>query len=293
MPSNWHSTPATPVNNNTSNQSNNKFLSANPRSVRPSTPVQRPATASLSTTPLSRAVTPAKPAPIVTHIKSQDEFISKAASYDLEALKKELADLMAVESDEDDSGIPTIQKHQKAYIKQHLADLQSREEEILKETEELKTSLEFYKLEQDAQERFLNILETDEDFIPQTVLLPPDILVERIAEENQQTIAECNHEHYEFEKKHKIFERENTIIFPGTDECVDENRPLWYEPEDLDEFDHSREAYRPVIKSLAELMAEHREYLIDLRESRIQKYGALSKEWILKLEKTGRSTKKM
>uniref|UniRef100_A0AC35GSP1 Uncharacterized protein n=1 Tax=Panagrolaimus sp. PS1159 TaxID=55785 RepID=A0AC35GSP1_9BILA len=39
--SNWHSTPATPVNNSTSNQSNNKYLSATPRSVRPSTPVQR------------------------------------------------------------------------------------------------------------------------------------------------------------------------------------------------------------------------------------------------------------
>uniref|UniRef100_A0AC34GUZ1 SANT domain-containing protein n=1 Tax=Panagrolaimus sp. ES5 TaxID=591445 RepID=A0AC34GUZ1_9BILA len=245
MPSNWHSTPATPVNsNNTSNQSNNKYLSANPRSVRPSTPVQRPATASLSTTPLSRAVTPAKPTPILNHIKSEDDFISKAASIELEDLRKELSELMAVEK-------------------------------------------------QDAQEKFLSILETDEDFIPQTVLLPPDILVEKIAEENQQTIAECNREHYEFEKKHNIFEHENIFIFPGTDECVDENRPLLYEPDDLDEFEHSREAYRPVIKSLSELMAEHREYLIELRESRIQKYGALSKEWILKQEKNGRNTKKI
>uniref|UniRef100_A0A914NY38 SANT domain-containing protein n=1 Tax=Panagrolaimus davidi TaxID=227884 RepID=A0A914NY38_9BILA len=40
-------------------------------------------------------------------------------------------------------------------------------------------------------------------------------------------------------------------------------------------------------------MAEHRQYLVELRESRIQKYSALSKEWISKQEKAERNTKKI
>lgn len=156
---------------------------------------------------------------------------------------------------------------------------------------DLRYALHEYNLEQQAQEKFLNILEMNEEFIPMTSALPSSVLVEKIIEENQRRVAECTNDHIEFEAIHKVNSDFDALL--GTDATVDENRPAWYEPKDVEDDYLSREAYEPLIQSLSELMADHQDHLFELREQRIAKYSGLSGEWIQKQEKSNRNTKKM